>query len=63
MLSVHVQTYKFMGDHSELVDMPVTVKEEDVDTLFEIISKAKKKEGLPMMLLPTDKIIIQVCVE
>ena len=52
-----------MGDHSELVDMPVTVKEEDVDTLFEIISKAKKKEGLPMMLLPTDKIIIQVCVE
>lgn len=60
MVSVRINTQQFMGDHSEKVCLSIVVPDEIADELLIKISDAKKAAMLPMAILPTDEIVLQI---
>jgi hypothetical protein len=62
MYSVQIKTIQDMGNHAEPIDLMINVSDELIDELIIKVSEAKKDIGLPMAILHTDKIVIQMIV-
>ena len=63
MFSARLKTLKYMGDHTEVIYLTIQVKEgETIDEVMCNISNAKKQIGLPMTILPTDIIEMQMII-